>query len=229
MTMAMTYNGQTAASAVVESNVNVAAHNFSIKTSAYVANIQANAETIGTDSKIVENASAHIGTTRVFYSTGEVKGSSLCDMQKIEQLGNLSQSQIAAQIDNLFSGATAKADFLDRIQVSASCNSLRDMVANGDFDDENLALTNAFVKAINDNVKTTLCFGNTSYEQGTLTWAAMPHEEWSYTWYEIQPMVKLAGCQAMSLEGVLESGMLNGSLEAIQSIVETYMRAFGLD
>ena len=42
-------------------------------------------------------------------------------------------------------------------------------------------------------------------------------------------MVKLAGGQAMSLEGVLESGMLNGSLEAIQSIVETYMRAFGLD
>ena len=229
MTLAMVHNGVTAASAVVESNFNESAHTFTVNASVSVANIQANAQTSGTDSKIIEKCNANIGNTRVLYSVGEVNGSNLCDRQKIEQIANAGHQSAASQIDNMFKNANVKVDFLDRIQLTSTCSSLKQIVAASDYDDENLSEVNAFANALNSNVKTTLKFGNTDYEQGTVTWGAMNYNDYGYTWYEVEPMIKLAGGSAMSLGDFIDSSAVSGSVTAINRIIETYCRAFNID
>ena len=229
LTFVMSHNGDNAVSAVVESNYSESAHTFAVKSSAQLANISANAEVTGIDTSISEKCNASIGSSRVLYSVAEVKGTNLCNRQMLEQLGNAGPDAIASQIDNLFKGATAKVDLLDRIQISSSCSSLKAIVANGDYDEEVLQEVNAFAAALNSSVTTTLNFGNTDYEQGTITWGAMPHTSWGYTWYDVEPMVALAGGSAMSFGDFIDSGALNGSINAIKGIVNTYRGAFGLD
>ena len=226
MTLAMVHNGETAASAVVESNFNESAHTFAVNASVSVANIQANAQTSGTDSKIIEKCNANIGNTRVLYSVGEVTGSNLCNRQVIEQIANSGKENAASQIDNLFKGATAKVDVLDRIQLNSTCSSLKQIVAAWGYDESDLSEVNALINALNSNVKTSLKFGNTDYEQGSVTWGAMNHTQWGYTWYDVEPMIKLADGSAMSLGDFIDSGALNGSISAIESIIDTYRRAF---
>ena len=226
MTLAMVHNGVTAASAVVESNFNEGAHTFGVKTTATVANIQANAEVSGTDSKITEKCNATIGGTRLLYSVAEVTGANLCNRQVIEQIANAGQETAASQIDNLFKGATAKIDVLDRIQLNSTCSSLKQIVEGVDYDEERLSEANAFANALNNNIKTTIKFGNTDYEQGTVTWGTMPHTAWGYTWYDVTPLIKLADGSSMSLGDFIDSDALNGSVSAIKGIIDTYRRAF---
>lgn len=228
MTLVMSSNGQTAASAVVESNYNEGGHTFAIKTTVSVANIQANGEVSGTDSKISEKCSAVIGNTRVLYSVGEINGTGLCDRQKLEQLAEAGHEAASAQIDNIFKGATAKVDVLDRIQLNSTCSSLRQIVANGNYDESVKSEVNALATAINNNVKTTLKFGNTDFEQGTVTWTAVPHTSWGYTWYDVAPVIKLADGAAMSLEGFMETSSMKSVVRTFESICDTYMNAFGL-
>ena len=230
MTLDMKYSGSSAATAEVESNFDEAGHKFSVKATATVANITANVNTNGTDAKITEWCDVTIGGTRVLSSTGEVNGDGLCDRKKIEQMAEMSESQLVAQIDNIFKGANVKVDLLSRIQAEAKCSSLRDIISAADYDDEELSEVRAFVNALNKNFKTTLYFGNTSYEQGSLTWDYVNEKDWGYSWYEVVPMIQLAeGGSPMSLEDFFETGTLNDAAKTIQSIVDSYCRVFGID
>ena len=98
----------------------------------------------------------------------------------------------------------------------------------GNYDDGVKSEADAFAKALNDNVKTSLQFGNTSYEQGSLIWGVVPvNEGWGYTYYEVNPLVQLAGGGSpMSLEEFFESDTLSGAIDAIQRILEAYGKLF---
>ncbi|WP_295730549.1 hypothetical protein [uncultured Muribaculum sp.] len=237
MTFVMSHNGQAAASAVVESNYNEGGHTFAIKTSVSVANIQTNGDVSGTDSKVTEKCSATVGSTRVLYSVGEVNGSGLCDRNKIDQLVNAGHVAASAQVDNIFKGATAKVDIIDRIQLNSTCSSLKQIVANGGYNEDVEDEVRAMATALNNNVKTTLKFGNTDFEQGTITWKCMPHsytsgwgEEWeyTYTWYQADPVITLSDGVDMSLGSFMESGSMQSVVRTLESIRDTYMRAFGM-
>lgn len=227
-TLNMGYRGESAASAVVESNYSETAHTLSVKASAKLANIVANVQASGTDTKVTEISDATVDGTRIMYTTAEVLGNGLCDGKKLNALFMQDWEQIAAQVDNIFTSATADANLLDRIQLNAKCESLKDFVLAGNYDDEVKSEADAFAKALNDNVKTSLQFGNTSYEQGSLIWGVVPvNEGWGYTYYEVNPLVQLAGGGSpMSLEEFFESDTLSGAIDAIQRILEAYGKLF---
>lgn len=227
VTMNMGYQGVSAASAVVESNFDEAGHKLDIKASAKVANIIANAQISGTDSKISEIADATVGGTRIFYSVADVTGNGLCDRNKIENLFSKSENEIASEIDKLFTGATVKTNILERIQMETKCSSLKELVKTGDYDDEVQSEVNAFAAALNNSIKTNLYFGNTTYNQGALTWGVMPVSEYWYTYYEITPMVNLAsGGSPISVKEFIDSDVLKGAVDAIESILNAYGKLF---
>ncbi|MDE6339608.1 MAG: hypothetical protein K2K97_07470 [Muribaculaceae bacterium] len=223
----MGYRGESAASAVVVSNFNESGHTLEVKASAKLANIIANAQVSGTDTKVTEISDATVGGTRIFYSTAEVTGNGLCDRQKLENIFSQDQEVIAEQIDNLFTGATVKANILERIQLESKCSSLRELVKAGDYDDEVQAEVDAFANALNNAVKTNLYFGNTGYDQGSLTWGVMPVTDYWITYYEVSPMIQLAsGGSPMSVEEFFDSDTLKGAIKAIEQIINAYGKLF---
>lgn len=182
--MTVTESGKELVKSVVETNLDIKGKTFHVKTNLHAANISLDALVDGNNSLVQESQSMYVGGTRLLASVATLKGSNLCDVEYLSDLFDEDIEDVKGKIDNVFGNGDASINLLDRVQVKIQTNKIGTLMAAGDYDEyvsggwNSDAESNAgkFASVLNNNVKASMYFGNTSAEQAKIEWQKYYYE-----------------------------------------------------
>lgn len=182
----LTEGGTQLATAQVNSNVNFAAHNFTVDCQVKVANITANAKTEGTDSKVTENATTTVNGTKYITNFAVATGNHLCDIDFYNKnFGD--DSDLASAFSQMFSQGEATVNVLDKVSVDGTIQYTYAMYEALGLEPDSAAEAEAYVTLLNNNIKGQVRYNNTTTVQATVGWSYTAEK---YSWgteYHIEP------------------------------------------
>ena len=183
--MTLTEGGKQLSASTVVSSIDTKGHTLSADVSATMCNLSLTAKVEGSDSKITANSTYYMNGNKVASAQAVVNGRDLCNIEKIEQLGNTeSEEKIATLLSSMLDEGECATDVLGKVQVYGQVSYYKDMFEDMDssFEYPNTKEVaklgcQALCDRLNKNIKAQIRYNNTKTNQASILFQPY-YDEW---------------------------------------------------
>ena len=191
VTVTLTENGTQLANSTAVSNIDVDGHTLSADVKATLMNLRAEAKVSGNDNKIEARTDFYVSGDKVGYAFAAVNGNDLCNKKKYEELEDMDDDQVQAELTKMLKNGDCAADLLGKVQVYAHIMYYKELPDDFNFNADNYDYTSKeearkdcqdACDRLNKNLITQLRFDNTTTDQASIKFKACLDESTFFGW-----------------------------------------------
>lgn len=188
----------------INSEINVKGHAFNLNVNLTVANIHVEAKMSGTDANVSEFITSTVGGKQFIISKANVTGNHLCDVSFYDNnFGDDYDNDENKALSQLLKEGKATVNLINKVSVDGTFTASDALWDALDLYAESSSEAQSYVTALNNSIKATVRYNNTTTEQASVIWEYAPND-WDE--YDIEPLLLFPDKTTYHFTDYFESG-----------------------